>query len=510
MSDNSRIAKNTLFLSFRMIFLLLISLYTSRVVLNILGVENYGIYNVVGGLVAFVSYINQAMSSSTLRFVTYSLGKNDIADTKKVFNTGFVIHGIIALLIILLGETVGLWFFFEKLQIPEGRESVALIIYQLSLVSTSMVILNLPYNALIIAHEKMSAFAYFSIFDAILKLLIVYLLLVVPFDKLLVYGVFMMTTQLIYCLIYLVYCRTKFVECRLNLKMDRQLAKEMTGFAGWSMFGCTAAITYTQGLNLLLNMFGGAVVNAARGIAVQVQGVVTNFTANFQTAINPQIIKKYAQQDYAGMYQLIYYAAKYSFILMWLLSVPIILNMETVLTWWLKIVPDHTTEFLQVLLVIIMIDSVSNPLMKSADATGKIRNYHIIVGCTLMLILPTAYLALKLGFPLVSVFVVQLIFSIVALFLRLIIVRRMIGLQILTFLKMVFLPIFKTIIPVIVISYLCSQIVFPNEFIRFLVLSSQSLIVSLLCFWMLGMSANERIMVSGKVKGIVSKFKGTK
>lgn len=285
--NNKRIAKNTLLLYFRMLFTMAVSLYTSRVVLNTLGVEDFGIYNVVGGVVAMFGFLNSAMSSSTQRYITFELGKNDFEQLKKVFNTSVSIHAFISVVILILAETIGLWFLYNKMTIPIERMDAALWVYQGAIASTIVLIMSVPYNATIIAHEKMSAFAYISVLEVVLKLLIVYLLLIGDFDKLKLYAVLMFSIQLIIRLIYGRYCKKHFSETKFQWTKDWKLFKEMLGFAGWNLWGNCAGIAFTQGVNILLNMFFGPAVNAARGIAVQVQNAVNQFSFNFQTALNP-------------------------------------------------------------------------------------------------------------------------------------------------------------------------------------------------------------------------------
>lgn len=506
MSGYNRIAKNTGYLFIRMFIQMAISLYTSRLVLEVLGIDNYGIYNVVGGLVAMVSYINQAMTSSTLRFITYAIGQNDKVKTQTVFSTAISIHVLICITILILGETIGLWFFYEKLNIPEQSCHAALIIYQLSIVSTIFSILSLPYNALVIAHERMSIFAYFSIIDTILKLGVVILLIYLPFDKLVLYGWMMFGIQLIYSSIYFIYCHGNFPESKFKLYFNKSLTWEMISFASWSMFGCTAGITYTQGLNILINIFGGPAVNAARGLAVQIQNVVTKFVSNFQTAVNPQIIKLYATGQLKDLYQLIFLSAKYSFFLIYLIIVPLIINVETVLHWWLKTVPSALPVFLNIILIITLVDSLSTPLMKSADASGKIKQYHIIVGCFLMLILPLSYIVLKCGAPLYSVFIVHLLFSVTALFIRLMILKGLIGIVPMDYLKAVVIPITK----VTIISIACIVVInyceYPNKITKFIFSSVLITLLNLIAMWYMGTSTQEKTMLVNKYKQFKKKF----
>ena len=297
LSNNKRIAKNTLFMYFRMFFTMCISLYTSRVVLATLGFKDYGLYNVIGGIIAMFGFINGAMSNTTSRFITFALGKGDIKRLKLVFSMAFAIHCLIAVLIVIFGETVGLWFLYNKMVIPEGRMFAANWLYQLSIGTAVLSIISVPYSSSIIAHEKMDVYAYISIFDSVMKLLIVFALAVAPFDKLIFYATLLFGVQVIDFLFNQIYCHHKFSETHVAKVWDKEVFKSMFSFAGWSMAGNFSYIFYTEGINLLLNMFCGTAVNAARGIAVQVQGVMKQFSTNIQTAINPQIIKSYSQDD---------------------------------------------------------------------------------------------------------------------------------------------------------------------------------------------------------------------
>lgn len=315
-ANNKRIAKNTLLLYIRMLFGLLVSLYTSRVILQTLGVEDYGVYNVVGGMISMFTFLNGGMSSATSRYITFEIGKGNMEQLKKVFSTALQIHAIIALLIVLLGETLGLWLLMNELVIPNGRMGAAMWVYQCSIISSVVGIMSVPYNADIIAHEKMSAFAYISVLEIILKLLIVYLLLVLPFDKLKVYAILVLLVGLLIRYIYTRYCYKHFEESNYIHRLDKSLLMEMLSFASWSFWGNLAAVLYTQGLNMMLNIFFGPIVNAARGIATQVQGVIQQFVGNFQMALNPQITKTYAAGELQQMHSLMFRSARFSFMLL--------------------------------------------------------------------------------------------------------------------------------------------------------------------------------------------------
>lgn len=504
MSDHKKIAKNSLYLLVRMLIQMVISLYTSRLILNVLGVDDYGVYSIVGGFVALVGYVNQAMGSSTMRFITFSLGRDPFAQRKKVFNTSIVIHFGLSVLFVLLAETIGLWFFYYKLNLPSDSLHGAFVIYQLSVVSMILVIMTLPYSSLIIAYEKMSIFAYFSIIDTIMKLVIVYVLIVMPFNKLIVYGWLMLLSQIIYSVIYFLYCYKKIPESRINFTLHKNLARRMVSFAGWSMFGCTAAIGYTQGINVLLNLFGGVAVNASRGLAVQVQGIVSNFVANFQTAVNPQIIKSYAQNQLEELHKLIYLSSKFSFYIVFILITPLILNINAVLKLWLGIIPEKLPIFVILILLITLVDTLSNPIMKSADATGRIKRYHIIVGTFLMFILPVAYVVLKQGAPIYSVFIVQLIFCIIALFIRLYVIKGMVGLDIKRYFIEVILPVLFITVPSAAIMVVIHYFIHINSSIVYFIITSTIItVINFILIWLCGINRHEKAIITQKIHTLI-------
>jgi len=427
-ANNKRIAKNTLALYVQMFFGMLIGLYTSRVVLNVLGVEDFGIYNVVGGVVAMFGILNSAMASSTSRFITFELGQGNRDRLKLVFSMSVLIHLLIAVLLCLFAESVGLWFLTSRMQIPDLRMDAAVWVFHFSVASAFISIISVPFSAAIIAHEKMAVFAGFSILDMVLRLAMVLVLQVIDLDKLIIYAVMLLMVQVVMQLLYWIYCFRKFEEVHTGLRWNRPLFREMTSFAGWSMFGDSAVLLFTQGVNILLNIFFGATVNAARGIAVQVQGVLTRFIGGFQTALNPQITKSFAANDLPYMHKLIYASSKYSFFLLLLLSLPVFMVTDTLLVWWLKIVPEHTVSFVRLMILISLIDSLANPLIFAAKATGKIRLYQSVLGSLLLLVVPLGYLALKSGLPPESVFVVHLVIVVIGQMVRVWLIRGMIQL----------------------------------------------------------------------------------
>lgn len=459
-ANNKRIAKNTLLLYFRMLFTMAVSLYTSRVVLNTLGIEDFGIYNVVGGVVAMFSFLNGTLVGASSRYITYGLGIGDYAHLKKVFSSIVFIHFCFGVLILILAETVGLWFLLHKMQIPADRMVAAMWVYQFSVVTMLVSIMSVPYNAVIIGHERMSAFAYISILDVILKLLVTYILVIVSFDKLKIYAGLILGIQLIDQFIYWNYCRKHFEESKFHFVWDKPLLKEIVTYAGWTMNGSLAVMGYTQGLNILLNLFFGPVVNAARGIAVQVQGVAQSFCNNFQMALNPQLTKSYAQSNLNYMHSLIIASSKFSFFLMLFISMPVMFETEQILHWWLGLVPEYTVIFLRLILLSSMLNTLANPIIVSVHATGIIRKFQLIEGTMLLLIVPIAYLLLKFTHvPPESVFIVHLVIGVLTQYARVRIVLPMINMSLSNYFKNVFTPIVKVIaispiIPLIVYIFL--------------------------------------------------------
>lgn len=504
--NNKRIAKNTLLLYVRMLFMMLVSLYTSRVVLNTLGVEDFGIYNVVGGVVSMFGFINSAMASSTQRYLTFELGRGDMVQLRKVFSTSVYIHGLISIVIVILAETIGLWFLYNKMTIPEERMDAAFWVFQMSILAAVIMIMSVPYNATIIAHEKMSAFAYISVLEVVLKLAVVYVLMIGNVDKLILYSVLIVAVQMFIRMIYGRYSGRHFAESKLLRAWDGRLFREMLGFAGWNLWGNCAAVAFTQGVNILLNMFFGPVVNAARGVAVQVQGAINQFAYNFQTALNPQITKSYAANNLGYMHSLIYRSSKFTFFLLLFLSLPVMLETKTVLTIWLRTVPEYTVSFLRLMLCVTIIDAVANPLMISAQATGKVRLYQSVIGGILLLILPVSYLALKLGGSPVSVFVVHLCVCASAFTVRLFIIRPLIGLRISDYFVKVVIRSLLVAAVSLSVSFTVRQIL-PDTILSFITVCLISALSVVVTVYGIGLTKHERGMVSEKAVRLLHKFR---
>ena len=491
-SANKRIAKNTLVLYVRMLFTMGISLFTSRVILQTLGVEDYGISSVVGGVISMFTFINAAMVSSTQRYLNFELVRGDANQLRSVFSTSLQIHALIALAIIVLSETVGLWFLNEKLVIPEARMTAAMWVYQCSILSCAVSIMSTPYNAVIVAHEKMSAFAYISILDVSLKLLVVYLLVVLPFDKLIILAILNLLVQLFIRYIYTIYCHRHFPESYFQFRFNKTLFKEMFGFAGWSFWGNLAAILYTQGLNMMLNIFFGPIVNAARGIAVQVQSAVQQFVGGFQTALNPQITKNYASNNLPQMHSLMFRSARFSFLLLFFLSLPVLMETNFILTLWLKTVPDDAVIFTQIMICISLIYTTANPCIIANQATGKVKIYQMVVGGILLLILPISYVVLKLGAPAYSVFIVHFCIESLAQFSRMYMLRKLIHLPLWQYMKNIYIPIVSTVAIAIILPLVVRMQV-AEGWLRFLAVGFTCVLSVGASSYFIGFTKQERV-----------------
>ena len=394
-ANNKRIAKNTIALYFRMIVTTLVSLYTSRVVLNTLGVEDYGLYGVVGGVVTMFSFLKATMSGATSRFLTFSLGKGDQKDLDDTFSTSLIIHFGIAVVILILAETVGLWFIECKLSIPDGRMTAARWVYQFSVLSMMVTVTQVPYNASIISHERMGIYAYVELLYVVLKLLVVYLLLLGNFDRLIFYAALIFGVNLLIATIYRVYCVKRFSECHFRFVWKKEKIVPMLTFSGWDLYGNMAYTFKQQGINMLINMFFGVVYNAASSVANNVQGVVSNLAVNVIQAFRPQIVKSYAADDLTRMETLMYNGIKFSLLLFMLLTIPIILETQTILSLWLGIVPDGAVGFCRILLVVCLFNLINRILGIGIQATGQMKYVSLITGTIHLLCLPAIYVLFK-------------------------------------------------------------------------------------------------------------------
>lgn len=396
--NNKKIAKNTLLLYMRMILLMGISLYTSRVVLNQLGVDDYGIYNVVGGIIVVLSFLNGSMAGATQRFMNVEMGRRDMQALRRVFSTSIHIHIMVSVVVLILAETIGLWFLNTQMNIPSGRMYAAQWVYQLSVASAIVGMVSIPFNAAIIAHEKMSAFAYISIFEGTMKLLIAFSLMIANVDKLILYATLIFIVGIINRIIYGIYCSRHFEECRnTSWIIDRPIMRQMLSYSGWTIFGNLGYILHTQGIAIVINLFFNVAVNAAQGIANQISGIVTQFVSNFLTALNPQVVKTYAAGELNNMHNLIIRGCKIAFCLLAFFVIPLVLEAPTILSVWLGVVPEYAVLFVRLVLIIFLCNSFSGLLSTAKGATGDIKNYQITLATIGAFHVPLAWLAFEQG-----------------------------------------------------------------------------------------------------------------
>lgn len=504
-SNTKRIAKNTMLLYFRMLLTMLVSLYTSRVVLNAIGVEDYGIYNVVGGVVAMFGILSGSLSSAISRFITFELGKGDLEKLKRIFCTSVNIQVILIAIITILMETIGIWFLNNKMVIPEERLAAANWVFQFSVVTFALNLLSVPYNAVIIAHEKMSAFAYISIVDVTLKLIVAFIIAYNPFDKLVYYGLLIMIVGLIIRSIYAIYSKRHFEEATYRMIFDKGLMKEMFGFAGWNFIGSSSAILRDQGGNILINLFFCPTVNAARGIAMQVSNAATSFVTSFTTAVNPQITKSYATGERDFMMNLIFQSAKFSFFILLFLALPVFVSTPYILKIWLVDVPENSVVFVRLILIFVLSETLANPLVTVMLATGKIRDYQLVVGGFQMLNFPITYLCYKFGAPSESIFVVAISISVVCEMSRLIMLKNMIDLQIFDFLKKVYFRVFLVAVVAAMLPFMFSNFL-QEDLGSFLILTVLSVICVAIFSYTLGCTKQDRIVINNQILKIKNKF----
>lgn len=508
-ANNRRIAKNTLMLYVRMLFGMLVSLYTSRVLLNALGVEDYGVYGAVGGFVSMFSLISASLSSSVSRFLTFELGTGNKEKLSRVFSTSILIQIALSLIVILLSETVGIWFLHHKMTIPPDRMHAAEIVFQASIVSFIFGLLAVPFSASIISHERMGVFAFFGIFEIIARLFIVLFIAYSSWvtDRLIVYSILVMCLGLTMQGIYLYYCRRSFEECRITFTFDRKIFKEMSSFGSWVFIGCTAGLLKDQGVNLLYNLFVGPVLNAARGIANSVNTAVTSFASNFMTALNPQITKLYAAGDLEYTHSLVERGSRFSFYIILFFAVPILLETEFILGIWLGKFPEHSIDFVRLVLMMSLISTLSNTLINLQTATGKIRNYQIVVGGILLLNFPLSYLCLKLGMQPEATYIVAIIVDVACLFARLLFLRKMAGLSMSHFIRYVLVNVTMVTVVAVILPFLL-HISMPFGWQRFLTVGFVSVVTVLLSVLYIGCTADERYFIIGKVRTIIDRIRG--
>lgn len=502
MSNNGRIAKNTFYMYVRMALTMAIGFYSSRVVLNTLGVEDYGIYNVVGGVVILFAFLNLALSQATQRFIAFELGKGNYDNLQNTFCMSLNVHIIIALIVAVLAETIGLWFLYNKLVLPETRFSTAFWVYQLSVIAAMISITQVPYNAVVNAHEKFNVYALVSIFDACYRLMIV---LTLPFfsgDLLLWYALLVLSANVIQAGIYRIYCLAKFAECKFKLFWDASLFKRIFGYTSWNLIGNVADMLADQGVNILLNLFFGPAVNAARGIAVHVKTSVAGFVTNFQSAANPQIVKRYAAAEFESMVGLVLKTSKVSFFLFLMIMLPLCIEMEFVLKIWLGQVPQYLPIFCVLTLGTVLLQSLGGTVQLAIQASGNIKMYQILVGGAKLCALPVCYCGLREGLSPVYPFAVVMAIYGGVVAINLFVVHRVIGFPLLRYVKEVILVDVK----VFVVSLLFPVMsVFLLESFDYRYLISIPLSFFSVCFvaYYVGMNCNEKEWIKSIVLNVV-------
>lgn len=501
-SSNARIAKNTILLYVRMLITLVISLYTSRAILDILGEDDFGVYNVIGGVIVLFSFLTNAMTNSTQRFLNYSLGLNDVKNIKNVFATSILAHTTILVIVFVLAETIGLWFVMTQLNIPAERYTASIWVYQTSVIASLLNIIVIPYRASIIATEKMGIFAFISILEVILKLAIVLVLPLFSTDRLILYSVLLSFISIINLCLYRSICKRKMSFTHFKFVWDKKQYKEQMSFSGWYLFGGLATVGAKQGSNILINIFYNVALNAAVGIANQVRNAVFGFISSFQTAFNPQIVKLYAAKEYDKLLHLIYRSSKFSYYLLFILSLPIIVFCEEILSIWLVDVPNYAVEFTKLVIITSFTETLSAPLWTAIGATGKIQKYQLWISAIVFIDIPLIFVAFKLGYSPVIAFVINIMTSVMAYVYRLVYIKKYVGYRLKDYCTLVLLPCLLITIVSLPIPILLHKVSSTS----LMVLLSFGITVSLTCviIYLFGLKKAEKKFL---VDNLVTKIK---
>lgn len=503
--NNKLIVKNTIFLYVRMLFSMAVSLYTARVVLNTLGASDFGLYNVVGGIIAFFSIVKSLMSTGTQRFLTYELGNNSNTNrVRNVFTTSLTIFCILGVIIILLGETIGLWFINNYINIPEGRETAANVVFHVSIVTMLISVIQLPYTAAIFAHERMDIYGYAGVIEPVLRLIFILCLPYMPFDKLIVYSFIILFISIIITAIYITSCKKMFFECKFELHIDRLLFKQMVGFTIWNLLESLSNLLSNQGHDILLNKYFGTTTNASRAVAIQANNAVHGFASNFIVAMYPQITKSYASGNMAGYYSLMIRGAKFSFILLAIIMMPIMLNTEYLLNLWLKKSPVGTDLFCRLLMIATILRMISEPLYTGIQSTGSIRKYQIVTSIMTLANLPICFLLFKMSFPVYTIFIVNIAMSLVIVMSRLYFVKVLTNFPVLDFANALSV---KCLLPTIITF---GVLYFINQFLvltigTFLLISVFSVVICIATFYIVSFSNNEKQFVVQLIRNKLNK-----
>lgn len=504
---NKRIAKNTLFLYFRMLVTMLVTFYATRIVLQVLGVSDYGLYNAVGGVTAMFSMFGTTLAAGTQRFLNVAMGEGDDAKLKQVFSISMGLNVAIMVVLLIIAETAGLWFLNTKLNIPAGREGAAFWVYQFSVATLLVNLYQTTFSSCLIAHEEMNMYAYMSIYDAVMKLLIVFLIQRVAYDKLIFYAALLMFVSFSSAIIYAIYCKKRYKECTFRLQWKGALAKQIIEYSGWNIFGTSVSFFTGQGVNLVLNIFCGTVINAARGLAMTVNTAIVQFCSNFQVAVNPQIIKNFASKDYDKMYSLVVNNARVVEYLYLFIAIPAFLEIEFMLNLWLGkgSYPEITVVFLRIILIQSAFQVVNRPMVTCVHASGKMKWPNLTAGISLMMMLPVSYMILKFGGSATIVFIVCACMWTFDNIWDVYWPHKYVGIPVGMIFKKIYLNIIIGLIPMFLVPYLFSLFMpFGNDIVKFFSVCAVSVVTSAIVIYFWGLTPGMRSLVNEKlhIKGI--------
>lgn len=507
--NNQRIIKNTIALYVRMLFVMIVSLFSSRIILDVLGEMDYGIYNVVGGIVVMFSFISTIFSSASQRYFAFDLGKGDIERLGKVFNITFILYASVVLMLFILSETLGLWFLHNKLTIPTERMHAANWVFQLSIISFCVTVLTTPYQSVIIAHEKMNVYAFVGILEAILTLTYVFILkfFVTNVDHLMMYSFLVLAKVIICQSIYYIYAHRKFLETKLTWIWDKLLAKEMISYSWWNIFGGLASVCRDQGINLLIGMFFNPTINAARGLAYSISGSLNVFSSNFFTAVRPQITKYYAQGDTNSTLELVFKSSKFSFFLVAFISIPMMAFIDVILDVWLVNVPEYTSLFARLVIIVALIDSMNFPLMTLMQATGHVKLYQLLTGSLIFMNIPLSYLFLKLGYGAEYTMYVAIFIAIACMLSRIFVCKKYVDFPIIKYLS----EVLSRVVLVFTVCYIVSDLLYKvgasinSSTLFMLACFAVDIIISIAIIFLLGISSTERQYLINIIKSRICK-----
>lgn len=499
--NNKRIAKNTMMLYFRMFLIMGVTLFSFRIILKELGEDGYGIYNVVAGVVILFSFLSGALSQSTQRFLSYHIGRHDFSELRRVFSMSVNVHVVIAVVVLFLSETIGLWFLNKYMRFPYGMLATANTVYQCSIVTFIIQILTIPYQASIISNERMSFYAYFSIAEALLKLSAAVILIFIGGNKLVIYAVSLAAIAFVILFIYIAYCRANFEHCNYKFNSDTKLFRNLLSFSGWNMLGGIGNVGATQGVNVILNIFRGVTLNAAMGVSNQVSAAVSAFVSNMLTAFNPQIIKSYAADDRKYFLSLIFRASRFSFLLVFVIGFPVILCCSEILKIWLTVIPDYSVAFTQLIIVFCMIDAISGPLWTAAQASGRIKTYMLIIATMIFSNVPAAYIILYLELSPVWLMVYKVLMNLTIHFTRIGYLHWLIAFPSMEYLRKVMLPIVLFVIAAVPVPVIFCQ--YADSIIANLLLVAFTACESMaLGLWII-VTKSEREVIIDKIRSVL-------